>query len=891
MNSRRVRTAATYLFICMILLMGLGSALPPVLAAPLQVAEDISFSGEELLGRPTDSSITINVIPDENIELYYKYGIIQNVYPDQTLTTSATSGQPVEVIISGLQSNTKYYYRMVYRTSGGDWVERAEHSFFTQRSLSSEFTFDITSDSHVNILLGSSNVWQQTLENVADDQPDFLLDLGDTFAMDNVTTVQGAEQAYLFQRPFFEIVGHSASIFLATGNHEQEEGWHLDDTGNPATSQPVIGTNARKKYFVNPVPDTFYSGNLDTFADLSGDHLHEDYYAWEWGDALFVVIDPFWYTTTKPFTGNIGGGEGTDTGSGDRWDWTLGQTQFNWFKQVVEDSDARYKFVFAHHMVGGSQDYVREGATPAHLFEWGGNNIDGVTWGFDTERPGWGSEPVHQLMIANGVSAFFHGHDHQYAYEKRDGIVYQAMPSSGFTGNGFNLYSESDPYTIKVLPSAGHLRVTVNADEATVDYVRSDTTGGINGDVSYSYIIEPNTTAPTHDLTMAVNPAGGGTTTPSVGEHAYLEDSVVDISATPAAGYTFVSWTGDVADPNAASTTVTMDADQTVTANFALITHDLTMAVSPAGGGTTTPAVGAHTYNEGMVVNVSAAPAAGYVFVSWTGDVADPNAANTTVTVDADKTVTANFTLITHGLTMAVSPAGGGTTTPAVGAHTYNEGAVVNISAAPAAGYTFVSWTGDVADPNAASTTVTMDADKTVTANFTTITHDLTIAVNPAGGGTTLPTFGLHTYAENAVVNISATPEAGYAFVSWTGDVADPNAASTTVTMDADKTVTANFVDDLPPETTITQHPEDPSLSTLASFSFTSNEPGSTFECRLDGGLFSPCTSPQTYTALAYGEHIFEVRAIDPASNPDATPASYTWTIQRALYLPLIMNE
>jgi uncharacterized repeat protein (TIGR02543 family) len=67
---------------------------------------------------------------------------------------------------------------------------------------------------------------------------------------------------------------------------------------------------------------------------------------------------------------------------------------------------------------------------------------------------------------------------------------------------------------------------------------------------------------------MAVDPAGGGTTDPSVGVHVYSEDEVVDITATPNAGYEFDHWTGDVADPNAASTTVTMDGDKTVTAHF-----------------------------------------------------------------------------------------------------------------------------------------------------------------------------------------------------------------------------------------------------------------------------------------------------------------------------------
>jgi len=130
--------------------------------------------------------------------------------------------------------------------------------------------------------------------------------------------------------------------------------------------------------------------------------------------------------------------------------------------------------------------------------------------------------------------------------------------------------------------------------------------------------------------------------------HTYPEDEVVAITATPNAGYEFDHWTGDVADPNAASTTVTMDGDKTVTAHFSLIpvTYELTMAVDPAGGGTTTPAVGVHTYPEDEVVAITATPNAGYEFDHWTGDVADPNAASTTVTMDGDKTVTAHFSVL-----------------------------------------------------------------------------------------------------------------------------------------------------------------------------------------------------------------------------------------------------
>ena len=161
---------------------------------------------------------------------------------------------------------------------------------------------------------------------------------------------------------------------------------------------------------------------------------------------------------------------------------------------------------------------------------------------------------------------------------------------------------------------------------------------------------------PTYTLTMAVNPTGGGTTTPAVGAHPGQTDgTVVNITATPATGYKFVNWTGDVAGLNSASTTVTMNAAKTVTANFELIpvvvvTYDLTMQVSPTGSGTTTPAVGAHPgYADGTVVNITATPASGYKFVKWTGDVAASDSASTTVTMNADKTVTANFEeLTTH---------------------------------------------------------------------------------------------------------------------------------------------------------------------------------------------------------------------------------------------------
>ena len=319
-------------------------------------------------------------------------------------------------------------------------------------------------------MLGSATTFGNTLDDVADDHPDFEIDLGDTVAMDSVSVgdTADAETVYKDVLPFFNRVSASAPIFLVPGNHEQKEAWHL--LAPLANSLPVIGTNAQKKYFANPVPDSFYTGDTSTYASLSGDQLKQSYYSFSWGDALFVVIDPYWYTTTKPYVTDPGGGEGDTTGSGDSWDWTLGQTQFNWLKNTLQGSNAKYKFVFAHQMVGGGNisgqsDYGHGGANYANLVEWGGYNENGTTWAWDTERAGWGSQPIHQMMVANGVSAFFHGHDHQYGYEKLDGMVYQSVPSAGFTSNFGDLHHWKRKYyprTVRFGASPGYCETCSN---------------------------------------------------------------------------------------------------------------------------------------------------------------------------------------------------------------------------------------------------------------------------------------------------------------------------------------------------------------------------------------------------------------------------------------------
>jgi len=148
------------------------------------------------------------------------------------------------------------------------------------------------------------------------------------------------------------------------------------------------------------------------------------------------------------------------------------------------------------------------------------------------------------------------------------------------------------------------------------------------------------------------------------------------------------------------------------------------------------------------------------------------------------------------------STAGGSVTDPGEGTFTYEKGTVVNLVATPDAGYQFVEWTGDVgtiADVNAATTTITMNGDYSITADFEeipSVQYDLSIN-STEGGSVTTPGEGTFNYTVGIVVDLVATPDAGYRFVEWTGEVdtiADVNAATTTITMNGDYSITANFM-------------------------------------------------------------------------------------------------
>ena len=288
------------------------------------------------------------------------------------------------------------------------------------------------------------------------------------------------------------------------------------------------------------------------------------------------------------------------------------------------------------------------------------------------------------------------------------------------------------------------------------------------------------------------------------------------------------------------------------------VNYTLTTAVTPVGGGTVTPTPPGGMYPSGTVVNVKAAPASGYTFTSWSGGTCSGSGA-CSVTMDADKSVTANFTAISGSVTSAVTL---DNATPTVGGQivatirinmggispsltklgsfsstlAWDSTVLTYVSAAPQGVFAggvlnednvatgniaFSAANASGASGNYVILVVTFNVVKAGTSTLnleysamsaassytnlmpflTTVTdgsvvaspaqYSLTTAVSPGAGGTINPPAGVHTYAPGTAVNVTATPAAGYAFSSWGGACSGPGACA--VTMDGDKSVTANF--------------------------------------------------------------------------------------------------
>ena len=431
-----------------------------------------------ILGRPTASSVTISILFYQNADVYWEYGTAPGTYTSSTSQALATKDTPFVTDFTGLLANTRYYYRSRYRAAGGSsaFLAGPECSFHTQRATGSAYTFTIESDEHLYDKKGVKNLYRICLANQAQDSPDFMLSLGDIFGDDHQPySITSDEMKTLHSnyRPFLGSICHSVPLFICLGNHEGEKDFYLQQ--NPPENLAVYATLWRKFYYPNPSPGGIYTGNTET--EGYGMGAPENYYAWSWGDALFVVLDAYRYdsdTSAKP----------------KNWEWSLGLTQYTWLKNTLENSNAKFKFVFAHHTRGEG----RGGVTTAKYFEWGGYEANGTNWGFTANRPGW-DKPIHQLFVDNKVTIYFQGHDHLFAHEVLDGVIYQEVPMPSDSTYELGMKANAGAYVSDTIAGSGHLKVSVSSSCVRVDFIRAylpaDTVSGVhhNREVGFSYTI------------------------------------------------------------------------------------------------------------------------------------------------------------------------------------------------------------------------------------------------------------------------------------------------------------------------------------------------------------------------------------------------------------------
>lgn len=282
----------------------------------------------------------------------------------------------------------------------------------------------------------------------------------------------------------------------------------------------------------------------------------------------------------------------------------------------------------------------------------------------------------------------------------------------------------------------------------------------------------------------SASPAQGGSLSP-LGATRHDIGSTVTITPQANPGWRFDHWQGDLTG-NANPGSVLMDAEKSVTGVF-VETRTLTTSASPAEGGSVSPA-GTTQQDYGATVSVTATPAEGYRFSHWTGAISG-SANPGSVTMNAVKSVTAVF-IRQFSLTTDPSPPEGGSVSPA-GTTVYDTGTSVSVSAQANTGWRFHHWEGDLSGTSSPSS-VTMDADKSVTAVFVQ-QFTLTTEVSPAGGGSVTPT---GTTIHDAGSNVTVDPEAssGWRFHHWEGAVSGTTEPADVI-MDGNKQVTAVFIE------------------------------------------------------------------------------------------------
>lgn len=395
----------------------------------------------------------------------------------------------------------------------------------------------------------------------------------------------------------------------------------------------------------------------------------------------------------------------------------------------------------------------------------------------------------YEVTVTNKVTNKFRSAmitDYIFSFISIPKLSLSSLPLLGGTTTGGGFFAQGAKVAISAVPLTGY---------TFKNWTDSGTTNIVSASPNFQYTMNGNHAlvanyAPvvlgSFAVNLSSNPVAGGTTS---GSGSYVSGSNVTIVATPNAGYTFANWTegSTVVSTSSSYQIVGLTSNKTWVANFNIIPAAqlaVVLSSSPAAGGKT---AGSGAFLAGSSVTIEASQNTGYTFTNWTdllsGDVVSTSASYTFV-ITTNKNLVANFAINTYTIT---TTAVNGSVAASPSQTTYNYGTIVELTATPNVGYSFTSWTGD-ATGSANPLTLTITANKNITANFTALYTLTTTAVN----GTVTKSPNQTSYLKGTSVRLTATPDAGFRFTSWTGDTTGTT-SPLTIPMNSNKNITANF--------------------------------------------------------------------------------------------------
>ena len=449
-----------------------------------------AFWGRELLCRPTPRSVEVNVIPHRPAEAYVEFGASAASMPRATALVSGDSATGIQMRLHDLSPDTRYSYRLRYRFPGdAAFAAGPVRAFVSLPEPGGAARLAVTTDMHVtNQIAHGMDTMLDLLATTLDALPRMhalgyhaWIDLGDAVvvrAQRAPFDLEEAEQRYRAAREYVELAGHSVPLLFVRGNHEEVNGWDLDDTSE---NTAVWSGRSLLKWFPPPLPNEFYSGNESPvpFVGLPG-----NYFACTIGDVRVRCLDPYLASTTRPHNGH-----GETGGSLDPWDWRIGDAQYAWLAEDLAAHPTPYRLTALHHLTSSFDEpgyrYGRGGIEVAKWrvagrpsFEWGGEDATGTSM-IATRRPAYTDGALHDLLAARGNQVVVKGHDHLFARQELDGMVYVTLAKPDDTGQlTGHLWGWKDelnyPDSVSIaLENSGFLSIVADRDRATFEYVRT----------------------------------------------------------------------------------------------------------------------------------------------------------------------------------------------------------------------------------------------------------------------------------------------------------------------------------------------------------------------------------------------------------------------------------